>query len=144
MEYPKDVDHLSKEYFLTLIETGENLLDAFPNDLTHGLYEDQIATFKKSILMCKRKIVSTEVANYDTQAYRAVNNALRDQLFHIKAIFLMFMIKSCNVCLLPKAKKCGGCEMIRYCSSKCQKQDWPEHKELCKTKMKERKRNNKT
>ena len=29
--------------------------------------------------------------------------------------------------------KCKSCRVARYCSRKCQKIDWPKHKQLCKT-----------
>ena len=29
-------------------------------------------------------------------------------------------------------KSCGGCGMVQYCSSKCQKQDWKRHRPICK------------
>lgn len=39
------------------------------------------------------------------------------------------------VCFLceeaKKLKKCGNCEATYYCSEKCQKVDWPEHKKYC-------------
>mmetsp|Transcript_69702 Transcript_69702/g.85482 ORF Transcript_69702/g.85482 Transcript_69702/m.85482 type:complete len:222 (+) Transcript_69702:3-668(+) len=37
-------------------------------------------------------------------------------------------------------KKCRQCKMVRYCSRKCQKQDWINHKEICK-KLRKMKRN---
>lgn len=29
-------------------------------------------------------------------------------------------------------KKCGGCKMVRYCSERCQTEDWAEHKHVCR------------
>lgn len=29
-------------------------------------------------------------------------------------------------------KKCGNCELYRYCSKDCQRKDWPQHKKICK------------
>ncbi len=29
-------------------------------------------------------------------------------------------------------KLCGNCKVTRYCSTTCQKKDWPTHKDLCK------------
>lgn len=42
-------------------------------------------------------------------------------------------LKECQTCGLPlmKAKKCGGCGSVMYCSIECQKKDWPEHKLTC-------------
>lgn len=40
----------------------------------------------------------------------------------------------CNVCGVGncRLKKCGGCGMACYCSSKCQTYHWPSHKKICK------------
>ena len=40
----------------------------------------------------------------------------------------------CDNCRLPsdKTKLCSGCSSARYCSSECQKINWPTHKEACK------------
>ena len=32
-----------------------------------------------------------------------------------------------------KFKRCSGCHATKYCSNRCQKKHWPEHKSLCKT-----------
>lgn len=32
-----------------------------------------------------------------------------------------------------KTLKCGGCSQVHYCSRECQKQDWKEHKLVCKS-----------
>ena len=37
-------------------------------------------------------------------------------------------------------KWCSGCRKVRYCSKKCQKQDWKFHKVLCHVETKEEKR----
>ncbi|KAI0066246.1 hypothetical protein BV25DRAFT_1913017 [Artomyces pyxidatus] len=29
-------------------------------------------------------------------------------------------------------KKCGGCQLTRYCGTECQRSDWKRHKEFCK------------
>ena len=31
-----------------------------------------------------------------------------------------------------KLKTCGGCKQVRYCTSKCQREDWESHREFCK------------
>ena len=31
----------------------------------------------------------------------------------------------------PKASKCGGCRQACYCSTDCQRKDWPKHKKGC-------------
>jgi len=45
----------------------------------------------------------------------------------------------CKVCLTSpekgeKFKICGGCKIAAYCSAKCQKKDWQEHKAVCRKK----------
>ena len=38
----------------------------------------------------------------------------------------------CHTAFLKKdMKKCDGCEMVTYCSVKCAKADWPNHKTIC-------------
>ncbi|CAB5308274.1 unnamed protein product [Rhizophagus irregularis] len=39
----------------------------------------------------------------------------------------------CNVCLKPSKNKCTNCNQIYYCSKKCQKKDWKEHRKVCGT-----------
>ncbi|KAJ7669858.1 hypothetical protein DFH06DRAFT_157224 [Mycena polygramma] len=44
-------------------------------------------------------------------------------------------VYACYACRIQKdhdaLKRCGGCYLARYCSSKCQKNDWPDHKKFC-------------
>ena len=40
---------------------------------------------------------------------------------------------SCALCKAKdETKKCAGCKQVRYCSLECQKQDWTQHKIICK------------
>ncbi|KAI1783177.1 hypothetical protein LXA43DRAFT_1102891 [Ganoderma leucocontextum] len=36
-----------------------------------------------------------------------------------------------------KLKKCGGCSVVLYCSTKCQTEAWPTHKHMCRSRSKE-------
>uniref|UniRef100_A0A8C2MQX3 [histone H3]-lysine(4) N-trimethyltransferase n=1 Tax=Cricetulus griseus TaxID=10029 RepID=A0A8C2MQX3_CRIGR len=40
----------------------------------------------------------------------------------------------CDRCLLGKEKlmRCSQCRIAKYCSAKCQKKAWPDHKQECK------------
>lgn len=39
----------------------------------------------------------------------------------------------CVMCDNDGAQQCTSCRAIRYCSTECQKLDWPLHKLVCKT-----------
>ncbi|CEP00877.1 unnamed protein product (mitochondrion) [Plasmodiophora brassicae] len=41
----------------------------------------------------------------------------------------------CSVCgeSMEKKLRCGRCQAISYCSVKCQRADWPHHRQTCKT-----------
>ena len=41
----------------------------------------------------------------------------------------------CTVCKVPSTLKCKGCLGVCYCSRKCQQQDWPKHKPLCRKEL---------
>ena len=39
--------------------------------------------------------------------------------------------KKCGTCGIPCEKRCSRCHITRYCSVKCQQDDWKHHKILC-------------
>lgn len=43
------------------------------------------------------------------------------------------MSSGCTICNGPNSKLCSTCHSSSYCSTECQKTDWPAHKLLCKT-----------
>ena len=44
------------------------------------------------------------------------------------------VVPKCARCELSheKLKKCGRCQLVRYCSEECQAKDWPSHKRVCR------------
>lgn len=38
----------------------------------------------------------------------------------------------CKKCGAETKVKCNGCKVVYYCSKERQKEDWEEHKELCR------------
>lgn len=47
---------------------------------------------------------------------------------------------SCGAAPVPgrKLRKCGGCMMVRYCSTDCQRDHWAAHKEACRREQQRR------
>lgn len=43
----------------------------------------------------------------------------------------------CNKCGKEGNKRCSKCKKVFYCSIKCQKDDWKDHKVICKMICKE-------
>jgi hypothetical protein len=37
----------------------------------------------------------------------------------------------CYICEAPRARRCGQCRLVRYCSRACQSQDWRRHRSEC-------------
>ncbi|KAL0482262.1 hypothetical protein AKO1_011148 [Acrasis kona] len=43
--------------------------------------------------------------------------------------------QECSNCHKPDAQEiCGACRKVAYCSAQCQREDWPNHKSVCKPK----------
>lgn len=42
-------------------------------------------------------------------------------------------MSACSVCgsTTNPVRRCGKCRIVKYCTVKCQKEDWPKHKEGC-------------
>jgi len=56
-----------------------------------------------------------------------------------QATLLTFMqAKNCEKCkaVFYGTLVCSGCQAVSYCSKKCQKLDWPNHKAVCQNKLK--------
>ena len=43
----------------------------------------------------------------------------------------VLIVCSASECTQPGTNKCGGCKTSFYCCAKCQKADWPIHKDTC-------------
>ena len=41
-------------------------------------------------------------------------------------------LETCSVCSKEASKKCSKCKLQFYCSKQCQKEDWKNHKAICK------------
>lgn len=54
---------------------------------------------------------------------------------HVLLELLLYAVISsatCSVCEALSARRCGGCHLVRYCSSECQCGDWQRHRQHCK------------
>jgi ribosomal protein L32 len=51
------------------------------------------------------------------------------------------VLQTCNTCGHPPANLgstlnvCGRCKEAHYCSTECQRADWPKHKKVCSPKL---------
>ena len=63
----------------------------------------------------------------DSQFEKCLFNQIPDSEQDIESL------ESCANCLAEgNFQKCSACKYVRYCSKKCQAEDWPSHKQLCK------------
>jgi hypothetical protein len=66
-------------------------------------------------------------------------SAFLNDLIHTTQISLSIIMTSadpvglCTACNEPNGRHCARCKNARYCSTACQKADWPIHKLLCPT-----------
>jgi len=64
--------------------------------------------------------VPMEVPEFQGDLEKALNEVLKP------------LIARCTVCdKVGDIKVCSSCKELLYCSSECQKKDWPEHKKVC-------------
>lgn len=47
-------------------------------------------------------------------------------------VLLQMVTETCAVCQAAASQKCGGCQLVYYCSKGHQRTDWPKHKDNCK------------
>lgn len=52
------------------------------------------------------------------------------------AWFYSTLIRTMSLCAYPSCRqiaqrKCGGCRMVSYCDTNCQREDWSSHKRRC-------------
>ena len=61
-------------------------------------------------------------------AMKEIRNYADDQKYNVPDA------PQCEVCedSHENLKKCGRCNIVRYCSTECQEEDWPEHKRVCR------------
>jgi len=68
-----------------------------------------------------------------------LSSASVNDLIHTTKISLSIIMTStdpvglCTACNEPNGRHCARCKSARYCSTACQKADWPTHKLLCPT-----------
>jgi len=68
--------------------------------------------------------------NSDVAIYIYVFESNEDRKIGIDAIKNSH--KKCGNCKKTSTNRCSGCNIIYYCSQKCHKNHWNEHKKLCR------------
>ena len=71
-----------------------------------------------------------------------VVDEIRSELLDRKAHMTSIQARGCVNCGVQatKLRQCGACKLVGYCSTECQKADWPSHKEFCKAHRREHRR----
>lgn len=63
---------------------------------------------------------------------KSIKYDICDNKSKIKYYYNNYYNKICNVCKIDcKIMRCSSCNIVGYCSKKCQKQDWKQHKISC-------------
>lgn len=67
---------------------------------------------------------------------------IRSELLDRKPNMTSIQARGCVNCGVQatKLRQCGACKLVGYCSTECQKADWPSHKEFCKAHRREHRR----
>lgn len=92
-----------------------------------------------------RTLTMPYVPNYETVVRTITSDLILKRFIHefftmlLKefkksgGLYLEYNKKLCQNCLkqFDKLKKCVGCRLVKYCSRKCQKEDWFRHKRKC-------------
>lgn len=96
------------------------------------------ASLRKGVNESSRALLSLS-ASFRVQSRLLYSSSLivrRTFTLHIPIVIALPDItmapSKCIVCKTPNGKCCITCKSAKYCSTKCQKLDWPLHKLLCK------------
>lgn len=103
-----------------LLQMYKDEMPSYYHSLLEQLRKNPVPEFKYLRALVKEAIITTHKYSFFS---------LNDQGRHITKI--------CNWCwagydtILNNAMRCGRCRNIYYCSSECQKKDWPNHRLNC-------------
>ena len=105
----------------------------------NGVLTDALAAFKFSrdqppFCSVKTSFGCSHDARFISQRVLPLRERAYSSLNRYKLGLLLSRVKEdCMVCQQAgrRVLYCGRCEIVCYCSRKCQKRDWKRHKELC-------------